>query len=182
MSKQVSSSSIAVLSLCFALMLFTSIGCKGDGFSLAPVSGTVTVDGEPVGDLKIVFYPKSSKENVNPGPFSTGKTDSEGKFTMVSRSGEPGAVVGPHRVGFELPGDMDESALGEAQADLEELTAEGDADAASVKAARDKIAAIRKKMKGFAFVPARYLSSPIISVEVPAEGLSDYAVELTKKE
>ena len=162
-------------------MLLISVGCKGNGFSLAPVSGIVTVDGEPVADLTIVFYPKSTDENPAPGPFSMGKTDSEGKFTLVSRDGKPGAVVGPHRVGFELPGDMDEEAVGEAEAEYEELISEPGADKASVKAARDKITKIRKKMKGFAFVPVKYLSSPIIDVEVPAEGLTDHAVEMTKK-
>jgi len=170
---------MAALSTCCVLMIFTSVGCKNDGFTMAPVSGIVTADGKPISDLKIVFYPKGSKENPAPGPFSTGQTDSEGKFTLVSRYGEPGAVVGLHRVGFEMPSNLDPAALGEAQGRLTEMLAEGEADPASAEAIKDEIVKIKKKMRGFAFVPARYLETPIIELDVPAEGIADHPVVLT---
>ena len=182
MSKQFSTGSIAALSICCVLMIFTSVGCKGEGFTLAPVTGVVTADGKPVTDLKIVFYPRGTEENPTPGPFSTGMTDSEGKFTLVSRHGEPGAVVGPHRVGFELPDGMDAEALGEARSTLTEMMAEGDADPERVKAVKQDIEKIKKEMKAFAFVPPQYLKSPIIELSIPAGGLSDHPVELTSEQ
>lgn len=180
MSKQISINGATLSAICCVLLLLVSVGCKGDGYSLAPVTGTVSIEGEPVPELTIAFYPIGSKENPAPGPFSSAKTDSEGKFVLVSRYGKEGAVVGPHRIGFELPGDMDEEALGEAMGELEEMMSEPGADPASVKAAKDRIAKIRKKMKGFALVPPKYLKNRILEVTVPAEGLTDYAVEMKK--
>ncbi|MFT5300767.1 MAG: hypothetical protein ACI87E_004463 [Mariniblastus sp.] len=182
MSKQISTSSTTTLSACSLLMLLViSAGCKGNGFTLAPVSGTVTVDGAPVPDLNIAFYPKGTEENPAPGPFSTGKTDSAGQFTLVSRGGEKGAVVGLNRVGFELPGNFDEAALENAYSKLEELMGMQGSDPAEVKAAKANITKIKKQMKGFAMIPAHYLKSSSIELEVPPEGLTDYAFELNKQ-
>jgi len=165
---------------CCAMVLVVTVGCQDKRFSLAPVSGTVTVNGEAVPDLRIVFHPTPTEDVPTPGPFSSGKTDREGKFRLVARGGKFGAVVGFHRVGFELPGDVDEDALEDAQAQLEETMAEQGVDPESVEAARNKINKIKKRMKGFAIVPSKYLEFPIIEVEVPSEGLVDYSIELTE--
>jgi len=58
--------------------------------------------------------------------------------------------------------------------------AEQGVDPESVEAARNKINKIKKRMKGFAIVPSKYLEFPIIEVEVPSEGLVDYSIELTE--
>ena len=76
----------------------TMIGC---GSSKYPeVSGIVTVGGQPTEKIRVVFIPQSVGDNHSPGPFSFGETDAEGRFTMRTRNNEPGAVVGPHKVGF----------------------------------------------------------------------------------
>ena len=62
------------------------------------------------------------------------------------------------------------------------MLAEGEADPERVKSVKKKIVKIKKKMKGFAFVPRRYLSGPIIELDVPAEGITDHAVVLTAQE
>ena len=177
MSKQISKTTIALLSLFVALIPLLAIGCVGDGFTLAPVTGTVTFDGTPVADLTVTFSPKSTEDNPTPGPFSTATTDSEGKFTLTSRAGKPGAVIGPHRVTIRLPADATSEKLRDANDRVKDLRG---ADAATIQAAKDDVARIEKKIKEYAFIPARYLNSPIVELEVPAEGLTGHVIEMKK--
>ena len=80
------------------VLSLTAIGC---GSSKYPeVSGIVTVGGQPTPKVRVIFIPQSVGDNHSPGPFSFGETGADGRFTMRTRRGEPGAVVGPHRVGF----------------------------------------------------------------------------------
>jgi hypothetical protein len=67
-------------------------GCdRGPAF--AEVSGTLKVDGKPLENVQVEFWPLAS------GPRSIGVTDKEGKFTLTSDDGKrTGAVVGPHKV------------------------------------------------------------------------------------
>ena len=179
MSKQISKTTIALLSLCCVLTTLPAIGCLGDGFALAPVTGTVTFDGTPVADLTITFSPKSTEDKPTPGPFSTATTDSEGKFTLVSRAGKPGAVIGPHRVTIRLPADATSAKLRDANDRVKDLRA---ADAATLQAAKDDVTRIEEKVKKYSFIPARYLNSPILELDVPAEGLTDHVIEMKKAE
>ena len=82
-----------------AVVSSTAIGCGGDA-KYPEVSGIVTVGGEPTPKVRVMFIPQSVGDNHTPGPFSFGETDADGRFTMRTRRDEPGAVVGPHRVGF----------------------------------------------------------------------------------
>jgi hypothetical protein len=74
-------------------------GC-GDSapYDLAPVSGTVTLDGKPIPYTQIIFVPKGSADNPNPGPSSLAFCDDSGKFMLKTDRGDPGAVVGIHTV------------------------------------------------------------------------------------
>jgi len=180
MSKLISNSAIASIPFFTLALLISSVGCNnGNDFSLAPVSGIVTANSEPVAGIEVVFYPKATEENPAPGPFAKGKTDSEGRFTLVARGGETGAFVGVNRVGFELPGAGME-ALEEAQDELQNTISEGDANPERVKKLRDKVASIRKKTQRFASVPKKYFSSRALEVIVPPEGLTDHPVDLTE--
>jgi len=80
--------------------LVISIGCAGESYEIAPVSGRVTVDGQPLGDCQIRFQPlRSSEGNINPGPGAFAVTDQDGRFTLRTINPvRPGAVVGKHRV------------------------------------------------------------------------------------
>jgi hypothetical protein len=84
----------AALTLC---CLFTLIGCGDAGPTLAPVTGKVTKAGQPLAGITVTFSP------VAPGPSSGGMTDAEGKYTLVCQNGEPGAVVGKHKVVLTAP-------------------------------------------------------------------------------
>lgn len=77
--------------LCLTV-LFT--GCGGgpdDAPDLAPVSGTVKLDGQPLADVVVTFIPES-------GPAATGKTDTQGNFTLSTKGSNDGAVIGNHKV------------------------------------------------------------------------------------
>lgn len=65
-------------------------GCSDSGLQLAKVSGVVTVDGEPMAYVGVIFHPEL-------GPIATGNTDAEGRFNLVT-SNESGALVGEHVV------------------------------------------------------------------------------------
>jgi hypothetical protein len=67
-------------------------GC-GRSVALAEVDGTVRLDGQPAGQVFVVFVPEDPQQ-----PQSTGITDAEGRFKLRCNNSRPGAVVGPHRV------------------------------------------------------------------------------------
>lgn len=81
----------------FGLLTLTCL-CLGCGSEYPSVSGKVTYDGEPIANIRVVFSPISDSD---PGPFSVAVTDDEGAFSMETRYGQSGAVVGPHKVGFD---------------------------------------------------------------------------------
>lgn len=80
------------------VLILTVGGCGGTAFPLAPVSGTVTLDGAPVAEGRVIFQPISQGESLTAGPGSYGNTDEQGHFRLKTLHGEQGAVVGPHMV------------------------------------------------------------------------------------
>lgn len=80
---------------CSAVLL---AGCGGETYPLAPVAGTVKLKGKPLADARVGFEPIRKGERLNAGPGSYGKTDANGRFELTSLDGDPGAVVGMHRV------------------------------------------------------------------------------------
>ncbi|MDD4267822.1 MAG: carboxypeptidase-like regulatory domain-containing protein [Pirellulales bacterium] len=84
-----------------AMLLVSGIlGCGGqDG--LVTVSGTATHDGKPVEDLVVVFKPEA-------GRISSGKTDAQGRFTLLYTRDQEGVEKGKHQVYVQYsPSDMD---------------------------------------------------------------------------
>jgi hypothetical protein len=77
------------------LLLFTA-GCGTSGY--APVSGVVTVDGQPYGKAVVSFQPMATQGNPNPGRGSSAYTDESGRFVLTSDEAIDGAVIGKHRV------------------------------------------------------------------------------------
>ncbi len=87
---------------CFVVIAALVIaGCSGGEFPVAPVSGTVTLNGEPLTDAYITFEPRSTRDDGIAGPGSYGKTDSEGKYSLKTYEKQEGAVVGTHRVSIK---------------------------------------------------------------------------------
>jgi hypothetical protein len=67
-----------------------AMGCSGE-VEIGQVSGTVTLDGEPLRGIVVNFQP----EGHSP---SYAITNSEGKFKLEYKAGVSGAIVGPQGV------------------------------------------------------------------------------------
>ena len=84
-------------------------GCSKTDPSLVPVTGTVTLNDQPLANATVTFIPKDG----TPGFGGVGKTDAAGKYTQKgSRDDAPGIPPGEYRVvvskrlmpdGSELP-------------------------------------------------------------------------------
>lgn len=68
-----------------------TVGCGGDRLPLGRVTGTVTLNGEPLERAEIVFQPEDGRP-------SFAKTDSQGRYELMFGADQPGALIGRHRV------------------------------------------------------------------------------------
>ena len=136
-------------------------------YDVAPVSGKVTVDGEPIADLTVSFEPIGSADNPNPGFGSMGKTDAQGAYSLKTvPDADSGAIVGEHRVRILRMG----GGAG-AAADAPED------DAAMLK---EVVASVKKR--GFSGqLPARYNMQTELTFQVPDEGTDSANFDLKSK-
>jgi hypothetical protein len=78
-------------------------GCNRDaGPSLTPVTGTVTVDGEPFPQASVSFRPDKEKGNNFGGYIPAGYTDDSGKYELMTTA-RKGAPVGWYKVVITPP-------------------------------------------------------------------------------
>jgi hypothetical protein len=83
-----------LLVLALALGVF---GCGAD--NIAPVSGRITIDGEPAPNVRVTFQPMGSTDNPEPGAGSYGFTDDDGRYELkMVGSNRSGAIIGKHHV------------------------------------------------------------------------------------
>jgi predicted small lipoprotein YifL len=80
---------------CLALAIVVA-GCGQSGPEVAPVSGRVTVDGQPMENVDVVFQPEDSRSP------SYGRTDKDGHYTLGYNRNVQGALVGAHSVGITI--------------------------------------------------------------------------------
>lgn len=73
------------------LALFCS-GCSGENTAESSVTGTVTMDGQPLSNAMVIFHP-----TIQDGEISSGTTDDQGRYTAMNRLG-PGAAAGSYKV------------------------------------------------------------------------------------
>jgi hypothetical protein len=78
--------SLLLHSLLFALLL---AGCTKANKEISPVSGTVTLDGNPLAHASVTFQPK------NGGRPSYGVTNDRGHYVLEYSLKELGAKIGP---------------------------------------------------------------------------------------
>jgi len=78
--------------ICWLAAIVLVAGCSKSGPDLAPVSGRVTLDGQPVENADVTFQPEGSKSP------SFGRTDKDGNYTLGYKKGVVGALVGKHAV------------------------------------------------------------------------------------
>lgn len=152
-----------------AVFLFAFSGCGGGDF--VPVSGTVTSGGKPVPKLRVVLSPSPVGKNHAVGPFSLGVTDDDGRFTLKTRRGDPGAMVGQHTTSYQYT-DIGEDAMGELRDQLADAKEEGDQE--GFEKAKKNIAKMKAKLKGRPVLMQRYTAK----ISVPEGGTDDLKIEL----
>jgi hypothetical protein len=81
--------------LLIATGLVLALGCGG---RVAPVSGTVTLNGQPLPNALVSFQPIAPEGGKAAGPGSTGTTNEKGEFSLKTAAGQTGAYVCKHRV------------------------------------------------------------------------------------
>ena len=92
--------SIHPRTLCVLAVLAGLTGCQANQPPLAKVTGRVTYNGLPA-RAEVVFQPETA-EHKSAGRPSLATTDDHGEFVLQFAEGQPGAVVGPHRVSIAL--------------------------------------------------------------------------------
>ncbi|MEM9944023.1 MAG: hypothetical protein AAF939_20875 [Planctomycetota bacterium] len=149
----------------------TLLGCGGSGFQTAPVTGVVKLDDQPVSGVVVNFTPQPTDTETVVGPFSFGRTDDEGKFTLqLRRNAGPGAVVGEHKISIQSP-EYDPAEIAEYESLIQEKKRNNqDSSAEEAKLARMKAAKTS--------IPPKYSDDSPLSVTVPAEGLQDYVISI----
>jgi len=87
------SSALAIKRLTFIwLLLGISSGCnRGGDFPTAEAGGVVKIDSRPLDNAHVIFTPGK-------GPAATGRTASDGSFTLSTYGTRDGAIVGHHHV------------------------------------------------------------------------------------
>lgn len=74
------------------LVLLTVASCGKSGTPpTAKVTGTVTYQGQPLEGVSVAFIPESGRP-------ASGKTDTQGNFTLSTFDSGDGAVLGMHKV------------------------------------------------------------------------------------
>ncbi len=147
-----------------SLVLLLGVGC-GRGLPVAPASGIVTLDGQPLARASITTQPVAN-DSRNPGPGSFGHTDDQGRFELeVVQPAMKGAIIGKHRVMISPAGDANRDAGPRRSAD-------GAFEAWSDDPQSHRAAAGAKW-------PLRF-SDGSLTMEVPANGTNELRFELTQ--
>jgi hypothetical protein len=71
-------------------------GCGPTNPHIAPVNGTVTLDGQPVNEARLIFQPEAV------GSPSYGFTDQNGRYELGYKRGVSGALIGWHKVSIKM--------------------------------------------------------------------------------
>jgi len=159
----------------FAMATLSFVGCGGTDYSIAPVSGKVTCDGQPVPGIRLVFTPMPNEANTDPGPWSTGVTNAQGEYTLETRYKKNGAAVGKHTVSFEFEGDDgDAGSLEDLEEDLEDAREDGTRE--EFDAIKKQIDQIRAKKSGRPKINEEFT----IIAEVPEGGTDAADFDLPK--
>jgi hypothetical protein len=90
-------------------MLGLLAGCSSDGVDVVPVSGKITVDGEPLHSKSGVVNLVPNKDKGNTTTLEpTGTIDGDGNYTVYYATGKKGAPPGWYRVQVTAmpPGDQ----------------------------------------------------------------------------
>jgi len=107
-----------VLRKCLVLILLVAAGCSRGG--MAPVKGTVKLDGQPLAGASIVFL--SQDEG---GRDARGATDAAGVFHLSTLEPKDGALPGKYKVIVQPPVSLNAGDAGKSPEDAQRAAAEG---------------------------------------------------------
>ena len=79
-----------LLALVACVGLLSLSGCGGNS-DLGSVTGTVTIDGEPIDYAAVTFMPTQGRASI-------GRTDADGVYKLAYVIGQDGALIGNHKV------------------------------------------------------------------------------------
>jgi len=145
-----------LVALCITCL--TCVGCGGGDPDLGRVSGTVTMDDEPLSNVSVTFTP------VGGGRPSTGTTDESGEYTLGFVD-QPGALVGTHKVSV--------TTMTNIAADTEMSS-----DSAAYEAQATGTAEDYEKYTQEESIPAKYNTETILEYEVkPGSNTIDIELE-----
>jgi len=102
------------------LALIVCTGCGGGNPNLSRVTGTVTLDGQPLAEAEVTFTPTGAE-----GGSATGVTDANGKYELAYSADSRGAWIGTCEVSIsKIVGALDKESLPAKYNSESELTAE----------------------------------------------------------
>jgi hypothetical protein len=81
----------------FLTVIFCGCSANSKPYSTAPVSGVITLDGQPLAGAHVAFMPVQDGRSQS-GPEALGETGADGRYSLKTVFGEPGASVGKNRV------------------------------------------------------------------------------------
>lgn len=128
------------------------VGCRPpQEKNVAPVSGTVRMDGKPLENVKVLFVPLERNKNGKQEPVAFAVTDAKGHYTLAHRGGGHGAAIGRNQVWLSTrQTEKKKNAAGEIE------TVE-----------------VREEL-----IPAKYNTATQLVVDVPAKGMKNANFEL----
>src|SRR5262249_55401986 len=97
--------SVRMRALSVPLLLLVLAGCSSRPYKVAPVSGLITLHGQPLPGAAMVFSPLPHDKEIAPGPGSGAFTGPDGRYSLtLTQAGAKvkGAVVGRHKVRITL--------------------------------------------------------------------------------
>lgn len=71
-------------------------GCEQSPYELAPVRGTVRIDGRPLAGGRVMFAPIAQGDSREAGKPAFGTIQSDGNYILTTYRDNDGAVVGEH--------------------------------------------------------------------------------------
>ncbi|MBY0394874.1 MAG: DUF4198 domain-containing protein [Thermoleophilia bacterium] len=177
MSRNVLHAAAAALALGLAA---AAGGCGPTDYVLAPVSGRVTIDGQPYAGVRVAFEPMADATRKIPGPEAIAITDADGRFTLYTTDEERrGAVVGKCRVRiWTIPGEQGGAAEKAVVFDDRDPNYDPNAEIRALKAQIRAGASKKATPKGLGIIPHRFNDNTELTFEVPPAGTdkADFAI------
>ena len=91
---------IDILLIVFGASVMSIAGCGQTGPQVAPVTGRITLDGQPLQNADVLFQPAGSK------PPSAGRADANGHYELAYKRGVMGGTVGSNTVQITISSDV----------------------------------------------------------------------------